>query len=93
MSWSGCQSTGADIRKYLTVMVSLDRTKKRKKKGNLRLSTCCKATWVSLGRLCWASLDSMKVSGFWGGTMALPWWWEYILPQAGEARKERPVVE
>jgi len=39
-----------------------------------RLSTCCSATWASWGRLCCASLDNMKVSGFWGGAITAPCW-------------------
>ena len=35
----------------------------------LQLSTCCSATCASCGKLCWASLESMKVSGFCGGAI------------------------
>ena len=67
MYWSGVQSTGAEMRKYLT-----ERRCQWTAEGqalsqfgrDLRLSTCCKATWASWGRLCWASFESMKVSGF-----------------------------
>ena len=41
---------------------------------NSQLSTCWSATWASWGRLCCASLESMKVSGFWGGTMMSEEW-------------------
>lgn len=62
MYWSGCQSTGAEMRKYLTAagsacaiamamaiaVVAAAETRVR----HVRLSTCCRATMLSGGRLC-----------------------------------------
>lgn len=45
-------------------------------RGHVRLSTCCRATTLSGGRLCWASWSNRKVSGAteraWGGGIC--WW-------------------
>ena len=38
-----------------------------------QLSTCCRATCASCGRACWASVLSIKVSGFCGACMAAIW--------------------
>ena len=46
---------------------------------DLRLSTCCRATWASWGRLCCAASDSMNVSGFWGGAIDALLCCEYIV--------------
>lgn len=84
MTWSGCQSTGAEMRKYFTVpQVNLNAlltcetalrasAESRPDWIYLRLSTCCSATWASWGRRCWASVDNMKVSGFCGGAITAP---------------------
>lgn len=62
MYWSGCQSTGAEMRKYLTVVQVACQLWMRAGGGgerawwvHIRLSTCCRATTESGGRLCWAS--------------------------------------
>lgn len=47
-------------------------------KACLRLSTCCSATCASCGRLCCAASESIKVSGFWGGAIAVGLFCEYI---------------
>ena len=65
--WSGCQSTGAEMRKYLTATVSAAVAGVRRRRDRcatsvglfvkhyLRLSTCWSATMQSGGRLCCAS--------------------------------------
>lgn len=89
MYWSGCQSTGAEMRKYLTVVRlagriagSQDRriaddgqrqalaavwvwewVQVQVQERDVRLSTCCRATMLSGGRLCCASWSRRKVSG------------------------------
>src|SRR3569833_497121 len=52
MYWSGCQSTGAEMRKYFTARPQVGQRLRRRAKGsmgrggegNIRLSTCCRAT-------------------------------------------------
>lgn len=44
----------------------------------VRLSTCCRATWASCGRACWASVLSIKVSGFCEAAAILACCEEYI---------------
>jgi hypothetical protein len=77
MYWSCCQSTGAEIRKYLTAARSVEQTNDKHamqqsylmrgctgvKSGHVRLSTCWRATTLSGGRLCCASWSNRKVSG------------------------------
>jgi hypothetical protein len=71
MYWSGVQSTGAEIKKYFTTVFISDRSFMIDNDGDVysQLSTCCRATWASWGKLCCASLLNMKVSGFCGGAI------------------------
>ena len=67
MYWSGCQSTGAEMRKYLTAAASVGDTRSpcsghvqcatavATYMMHVRLSTCWSATMLSGGRLCCAS--------------------------------------
>jgi hypothetical protein len=65
MYWSGCQSTGAEMRKYLTAATLVEKTGRwavhracSMRAGtalqleHVRLSTCWRATMLSGGRLC-----------------------------------------
>jgi hypothetical protein len=93
MYWSGCQSTGAEMRKYLTAAVSAENTScsDARLSGavvavvvvHIRLSTCWRATMLSGGRLCCASWSSRKVSGAteraWGGGIWAWWGLGYML--------------
>jgi hypothetical protein len=91
MYWSGCQSTGAEMRKYLTAAVSarsnallaLDARLTGAMVMHVRLSTCWRATMLSGGRLCCASWSSRKVSGAteraWGGGIWAWWGLGYML--------------
>lgn len=46
--------------------------------GDSRLSTCCSATCASCGRFCCAESESIKVSGFCGGAIAVALFCEYM---------------
>jgi hypothetical protein len=51
MYWSGCQSTGAEMRKYFTATGLANNTNQVMRR-DVRLSTCWRATTLSGGRLC-----------------------------------------